>query len=230
MKQHSLSLITPVFNEEEIIKSTIEKNFKVLDKYIHEYEIIIIDDGSIDNSAKIIENMSVNYPILFIKHGVNKGFGAAMKTGISHSKMDYILCIPADSPLDDDTFKSFSPHFGWADILVGYRRERLGYSWWMKLNSKIYHTLINKLFHLNLKDYNWIHAYRRDVFIIGNIEIVYSGIFMLAEMIIKSKEKGFKIIEFPVNQQMRITGHASSANLRVILKTLYDTLHFYFTR
>lgn len=228
MPPYSISIVTPIFNEEDIIESTLIKNIEILDSKNIDYEIIVVDDASRDNSLLILQKLSKIYPIRLIKHPVNLGFGGAIKSGIEAARKDYILCLPADSPLDKDIYAAFESNLGKADLLVSYRIKRLGYTWWMSLNSYIYHKLISITFSMKLNDYNWIHLYRREIFQENKINIEYDSVFMLAEVLIKAKNNSNTFIEFPVNQTQRVTGEASAAKLKTITNTLKDLILFYF--
>ena len=229
MSGYSISLIIPVYNEEKIIEASFLKNLKVLNSRNIDFEIIIVNDGSKDNCRTIIEKLSKSYNLKVVEHPFNMGFGAAIRTGIQNSINEYILCVPSDSPLDEENFLSFEENLGKADLLISYRRKRLGYTWWMHINSIIYQQLISKLFDMKLKDYNWIHLYHRKIFFDGKIQIEYNGIFMLAEVLIKARNKSYTFIEFPVNQTQRITGDASASKLKNIIKTIKDVFHYYFS-
>jgi len=226
---HSVSLITPVFNEEDIIESAIRANIQVLESNGVLFEMIIVNDCSTDTSGLIIEKLFGSDPRIRISHHKkNQGFGGAVRTGIALSSLEYIFCIPADSPLDQAVFSAFCMNMDKADILVSYRIRRLGYNWWMRFNSTAYHILISLLFGMRLKDYNWIHMYHCKIFKSGVIRIEYDGIFMLAEVLIKADRKGYSFIEFPVDQKQRLTGIASVSKLSNILKTFIDVMDFFF--
>jgi glycosyltransferase involved in cell wall biosynthesis len=222
-----LSIIMPIYNEEAILKSSILKNLDILSKSDTTFEIIIINDGSTDNSRAILDDSFKNINQINIKHlSKNKGFGGAIKEGIKIASGDYFWCIPADSPLTEEVFTAFNKNIGKADILVSYRRERIGYSWRMLLNSYIYHWLISNLFSIKLKDYNWIHLYHRKIFDKDNIQIEYDGIFMLAEILIKAQKKKYSFIEFEVIQSQRLTGIATASSAKNIIKTFLDLVNF----
>ncbi|MEX2590172.1 MAG: hypothetical protein WD334_08200, partial [Chitinophagales bacterium] len=136
---------------------------------------------------------------------------------------------PADSPLDKDTCHTFfSSNIDFADIIISYRKERKGYTRSMLLNSKIYHFLISWLFSIKLKDYNWIHLYKRDIF--NSIEINSKGLFMLSEVLVKANKLGFKIEEVEVDQKMRLTGIATVSKPSAIINTLKEMISFYIFR
>lgn len=226
----SVSVVTPVFNEEQIIESAVRTNLKLLRQFNCDFEILLVNDGSKDNSAQIIDRCFSSAPEIKIIHkAVNEGFGGAVKSGITGAKKEFILCIPADSPLTPEVLTAFAEAAGKADIIVSYRLERLGYSWRMKLNSKVFHFLVSRLFDIQLRDFNWIHMYHRRIFGDNGIKISSKGLFMLAEALIDARRKGFSFYEIPVHQTQRATGVATASKLTTVLKTLREIAAYYFT-
>jgi glycosyltransferase involved in cell wall biosynthesis len=192
-----------------------------------DFEIIVINDGSLDNTRAILDEFFVHQPNITIYHKpINECFGSAIRCGVKLAKKKFIFCVPADSPLTVDLYKAFSSHAHRADVLVSYRRVKLGYSLRRHINSYVYHKLVSVLFNMNLRDYNWIHMYDRKIFDEGEIEIEYDGIFMLAEILIKAQRAGFAFYEFEVEQMERLTGIATASKLSAIIKTLAEIIKF----
>ncbi|MFH2142211.1 MAG: glycosyltransferase family 2 protein [Bacteroidota bacterium] len=225
MSEITLSLIIPAYNEEKSIKTALLENLIVLENSKYSFEIIVIDDGSVDNTKKIIiENFSTNNNIIFLSKP-NGGFGSAIKKGIMLSKGDYIMFAPVDNPLNNNLLNLFLSNIGKADILVSYRILRKGYSTRMKFNSWAYHLIISALFRLPLKDYNWIHLYKKEIF--KNISIKNERIFMLAEVLIKAKWLNYSFYEFPVEMQERKYGKKTAASFKSAFYTFSDAIMFY---
>ena len=225
-KAASLSLIIPAYNEEAGIDDAIKKNLINLSASSVPFEIIVIDDGSKDNTKKIVEQNYSGNPLITFYSKPNGGFGSAVKKGIELAKNKYILFVPVDSPLNEKTLSTFMEHLGKADILVSHRISRKGYSFRMKLNSGIYHFLISKAFNLSLKDYNWIHLYDRAIF--DKIVIEDEGIFMLAEVLIKAKKNNYSFFEFPIEMEERMDGVKTAASFKAAIRTFKALLRFYF--
>jgi len=225
----SFSIITPVYNEEAIIVNSINQNLEVLEKSGVNYEMVIINDGSRDRSGELItENFGFNDKIRIIHSHNNMGFGMAVKEGLQSARNVYLLSIPADSPLTTEVFDAFKAAAAKADIVVSYRIARLGYTPRMRLNSHVYHLLIEIIFDIHLVDFNWIHLYNRKVFTEGNIKITSKGIFMLAEVLIQAQKKGYTFCEIPVAQSERLTGIASASKFSSVLKTSLEMITFWY--
>jgi len=227
MAAFSVSVIIPAFNEEAIIKNAVKTALDILEGIKADFEIIVVNDGSTDHTKVILnEFFGGNRRItLHHKHG-NEGFGGAIRTGVNLAAKQFIFCVPADSPLTPSLYDAFSSNAYKADVLVSYRKEKVGYSLRKHINSYVFHKLVSLLFGMNLRDYNWIHMYNRKIFDEGKISIEYNGIFMLAEILIKAKRAGFTFYEFEVEQTERLTGIATTSKFSAILRTIGEIIRF----
>jgi len=228
-KDFSLSLIVPAYNEEEGIQEAISSNLDTLRKLAIDFEIIIINDGSIDRTKQIVEQHFADLKEVILDSKPNGGFGSAIRRGVELALKNHIIFAPVDSPLSPATLSSFLSNANNADILVSYRRERKGYNWRMKLNSKVYNMLVSLMFGFSLKDFNWIHMYPREMFV-SDVKIEYDGIFMPAEVLIKAHKKGYSFHEFPVDMEKRTTGKATAQSLKAIVQTFKDLIKFFVSR
>lgn len=93
MKNPDVSIVVPVFNEERLISSTIKQIKEVMNKTKYVYEIIAVNDASLDRSGKILDSIK---GIRVIHHPENKGYGASLKTGINNAKSELIVMTDAD--------------------------------------------------------------------------------------------------------------------------------------
>lgn len=223
-----VSVIIPAYNEEAIIEGAVRAAYDILSGAGADYEIIVVNDGSSDATREILNRSFATISGIRIIHKEkNEGFGSAIRTGIAAAGRQYILCVPADSPLTPALYAAFSSHAHRADVLVSYRREKLGYSFAKLLNSYVYQRMISALFDMHLRDYNWIHMYDSRIFREGGISIRYDGIFMLAEILIRAQRGGFTFYEFEVEQTQRLTGIATASRPAAILRTVRDMLVFW---
>jgi glycosyltransferase involved in cell wall biosynthesis len=223
-----VTIIVPVFDEELIIKDSVIKTVETL-KNIKTVstELLIIDDGSTDKTPEILMKLKedIDFNFTLIKHEMNMGIGGAIKTGIKNAAGDFIIFSPVDSPFDVETLQKYIDNIENNDVVIGIRKKRKGYNFLMKLNSFVYTQIIRFLFKIPFKDFNWIHLYNKKIF--EKIEIEYTGIFMMAEILIKAHKNNCKMKEIYVDMIQRERGCASATRIRVILKTFSNLINYW---
>ena len=102
----TLSFIVPAYNEEQHLHITIEELVKVLRTEVSEYEIIIVDDGSTDNTGEVADNLARTDPyIKVVHHPRNKGFGFACRAGLEQASKEFVSWAPSDTTWDPDRLK-----------------------------------------------------------------------------------------------------------------------------
>jgi len=231
-KRSSLSVVMPVFNEAGQLDITIAKTVSSLNMLGIEYEIVIVNDASRDNTPAIAQAQTRKYVnIRVVHHQFNQGIGRAFRTGVENARLDYVILIPADNPPQPEDIQPFVDKMGQYDIVAGVRERREGYTPLMAVLSFTYNRIfIPLLFQLNLKDVNWIQAYRRSIFDAGKIRIEYPGIFFFVEVLVKARRLGFTVIEVPSRMKKRVYGRPTISRLSVLLKIFRDAVVFFFSR
>ncbi|MEX0813093.1 MAG: glycosyltransferase family 2 protein [Chitinophagales bacterium] len=161
MSNRLLSVLVPVFNEERIVKEALNQILEVQLIDNTQMEIIVVDDGSSDKTVLEIEALLAEKPnsaIRLIQHGINKGKGAALHTGIKVAKGDYIVVQDADMEYDPNEFNILlAPVInGRADVVFGSRfiggnPHRILF-FWHSLGNKWLTFLSNAFTNLNLTD------------------------------------------------------------------------------
>lgn len=227
----SLSIIVPVYNEEDGIQETIKRivadiKSKEIKRLIRAYEIIIVDDGSSDDTYKIAKNPLKRYKnIILLKHKLNQGLGAALKTGISKSKMGYITYLPADGQVFLKDIVEGLKIAPLGDLVLTYRGVRDGYNHYRNLLSNSLLISMRFIFGLNFKDYNWVHIYNKDLF--KSVTTRSNGVFYLAEIVVRTYKQGLRILEAQAGFHPRSTGYSKNARPKVVIKTLLDLLRLW---
>lgn len=137
------------------------------------------------------------------------------------------MLLAIDLTLTREYLQPFLNALGKADVLVGIRIQREGYSCLMQFNSFIYQRMVNLLFKLPLKDVNWIACYRHTY--LKNISIECQGIVMMLEILLKLRDQQATFAQIPVTQPKR-PGHKtpSAARFSIMLKTLFQFIGFYY--
>ena len=113
-----VSIIIPAYNEEKSIENTIEQIHSVMAQRSIDYELIIVDDGSTDNTSTILENRN---DLILVKHDVNMGYGAALKTGIRNASNDIIVITDADGTYPIADIPELLSYIEQYDMVVGAR-------------------------------------------------------------------------------------------------------------
>ena len=223
----NLSIVLPAYNEEENIGSFLKKTIDYAKKNTKKYEILVINDGSKDNTEReIVKVKRLDKNIRVIKHKVNKGFGEAEKTGLRNSKLDFVTLVPTDHQFDIKELNRYFPLFEkGADIVMGVRKKRKD-PFMRLIYSRIYALMVYFLFGTTwYRDMNWVKVYRKQI--IDSIDITSGGAFVDAEIIIKAHRKGYKIKEVGVTHYPRERGTASGANIKLIVNLLKELFLLY---
>ncbi len=225
MEIREISAFFPAYKEEKNIEETIVKAEKILEKIADKYEILVIDDGSRDKTGEIVQKLSKrNNKIKLITHEKNKGYGAAVISGLYNAKYDWIIFTDSDGQFDFSEIDNFisAQRETNADLVVGWYMKRK-VSFIRKFNSFMWQLLVRLVFGLKVKDIDCgFKLIRRKVMEeIPQLE-VQRGAFISTEFLVKAKEKGFKIIEIPVHHYARKEGKATGADLNVIISSFKD--------
>jgi glycosyltransferase involved in cell wall biosynthesis len=225
--ENSLSIVVPAYNEEKLLSAAVEHLVRTAPLHSDAVEIIIVNDGSKDSTGTLADELAAKHDIVSAYHqSPNQGFGATVRHGFRKAKHTYVTYIPVDYHFSAKEFDIYLTLIKYADIVIGYRRERrkeLGFYPWMV--SSFYHLLVNLVFRLNFYDVNWIHLYRRGQLqeFIGKSE----GVFLLAETLIKAKRLGLKIVGVDVDFTDRKEGVATGVQTGTIFKTIRELADFF---
>jgi glycosyltransferase involved in cell wall biosynthesis len=224
----SLSIFFPAYNEEENIAATIASANRVAKEspYISDYEIIIVDDGSSDRTAPVANELAKNNPrVRVVEHGTNKGYGAALKTGLDAARMEYVFFTDADLQFDIVELQNLLVHLSTYDVVVGYRAPRQD-PWMRLLNARGWNILNRLLFGLRVRDIDCaFKIFKREL--IQNLTLKSEGAMINAEILIKLKRDGVRIKEVPVSHLPRRAGSPTGAKPSVILRAFREMVTLY---
>jgi len=117
-KNEMISLVIPAYNEDKGISKVLADLKTILDSTHLQYEIIVVDDGSSDKTAEIVQNQDF---VRLIQHPVNRGYGAALKTGIKSANGEWILITDADGTYPNESIPDLLKYSDKYDMVVGAR-------------------------------------------------------------------------------------------------------------
>lgn len=219
----SLTVVLPAHNEEENIKNTVDSCVCFLEKAVPRYEIIVVNDGSSDGTARIVKELSsANSNVVLVNHSVNRGYGSALRSGFDAATMEYIFLMDSDGQFDITDLSRLFPYAGEKEVVIGYRENRAD-SFIRSVNAWLYGLYIQLFFGLKVRDMDCAfkifpsEAYR----LVKPIKS--GGALFSAEFLIKLKNKGYTLKEVPVRHFPRQYGTQSGANIRVILRMFRES-------
>ncbi len=221
----SASIIIPAFNEEKSIEKICRACVEALRDREIKFEIIVVDDGSVDNTAACAEKCLENYGRV-IRHAENLGSGMALRTGLGKAKMDLAIFVPADFQFDPCEIPGFVEAAADADVVIGCRGRKRTYGVRRKLQSSVYLRLVNFLFDQDFRDVNWVQMWRMAT--AGQITLLSKGVFMQQEMLDRARLKGLRIVQIPSEFHRRTQGLAKGSGAATILRTIHELIRYRF--
>ncbi|RJP21313.1 MAG: glycosyltransferase family 2 protein [Candidatus Abyssobacteria bacterium SURF_5] len=224
-----LSVVIPAYNEESNLRTTVTLVARRLNELKTTFEIIIINDGSTDQTAAIAGDLCAgDQRIRLVNHPRNMGPGSGVFTGIEAARGEFVIFVPADLALDINELHKYIDASRTCDLVVGIRSDRRDYSLFRKFVSLVNITLIKLLFGMKERQFNYIHLYRRSM--LQRINIESRGVFITAEIMIKARDLGYRLQQVDITYVPRTAGKATCGNYRVIRNTVWDLLSFWWKR
>lgn len=220
-----LSIFLPCYNEGENLEKTVKNVSENADRVADKWELLIINDGSKDDTLSVAEKLAgKDKHLRVINHPVNRGYGAALKSGFYNAKYPWIAFIDSDGQFDFSEIDQFidTREKTGADMVIGYYRKRQ-VTFVRKLNSFAWQAVVFPLFGLKVRDIDcgFKLISKKVIDTIPKLESE-RGAFISSELLIKAKKNRFKIVEIPVHHYPRREGEATGAKLNVIIKSFID--------
>jgi glycosyltransferase involved in cell wall biosynthesis len=227
-KLPSLSLFFPAFNEAQNIEQTINRAQSIAPHIAHTYEILIIDDGSQDQTAAIVTSLAEKIPqVQLIQHPYNLGYGAAILTGLTKAQYEWIFFSDGDGQFDLEDLRSFVPYTQEFDVIIGYRAKRQD-SLMRIINAKGWNVLNRIFFGLSVRDIDCAFKLIRTNTVKPLLPHTRShGAMISAELLIRLLRSGARFKELPVHHQPRTAGRATGAKPQVILRAFREMAYAY---
>jgi glycosyltransferase involved in cell wall biosynthesis len=199
-----LSVLVPLYNEEEFVAPLIERVLLAPLPEGMEREIIVVDDGSRDGSAEIVAELAARHPeVRLVRHERNRGKGAAICTAIELARGDYSIIQDADLEYDPDEFKTLIEPIvsGRADVVFGSRflggPHRVLY-FWHSIGNRVLTLLSNMFTDLNLSDMETCYkVFRREI--VQAIPIEENRFGFEPEITVKVAKRRLRIYEVGIS-------------------------------
>jgi len=199
----------------------VESALNILPDIADDFEIIVVNDGSADDTGAIAEGLAEKHPqVKAVHHEKNRGYGAAVITGFEHAIKDYVFFTDGDGQFDLKEIALLSEKIDEYDAVVGYRINRQD-NMMRRLNAFCWTSLVNILLRLGVRDVDCaFKLIRREK--LKNVSLSAQGAMVSTELLARLKKAGASICEVGVHHYPRIAGEQSGANLTVIIQAFKE--------
>jgi glycosyltransferase involved in cell wall biosynthesis len=221
-----LSASFPAHNEEDNVEPMIADLLAALPEFAERFEVIVVDDGSRDQTFERASAVAARDPrVRVVRHEVNRGYGAAVWTGLVSGTMEYAFFTDGDRQFDvhqiADLIRALPGH----DVVVGYRVNRQDNAIRIA-NAHAWNWLIRLLFAVPVRDVDC--AFKLfDRRVLQGLAIEAGGAMFSSELLARLKSRGARIVEVPVRHLPREKGNASGGNPKVIARAFYELFRLY---
>lgn len=223
----SISIVIPAFNEEATIEAVVKEALSVLPTLTGEYEVLVVDDGSTDDTGVIADRLaSESDEVRVIHHARNMGFTGAIKTCYDNALCDLVFLAPGDKQVNLSELRNFTDLIGDCDIVVGHRLVR-SEPFYRSFNSWGFHLLCRILFGIRLREISLCNLYRRWVLQAMQIESLPGSAMIQAEVMYKAMKMGCRIKEAAMSHYPRAAGKSKGANPGMIIRTFAEMLRLW---
>lgn len=220
-KLKSLSVFFPAYNEEDNIARTVENAFRIIPAFAEKSEVIVINDGSKDQTGEKLKALVKRHPSLrIITHPVNRGYGAALKSGLTNAQYDYVFYSDGDGQFELEEIARLILLIKNCDIAAGVRVNRND-PFYRIVNAKAYNLLVRLLFGLKVRDIDCAFKLIKKA-VIEKISLESESQFISAEFLIKAKKKGFRLLQCGVTHLPRQKGNPTGNSAKAIINSFKE--------
>jgi glycosyltransferase involved in cell wall biosynthesis len=220
-----LSVFFPAYNDGGTIASLVITAMKVASTLTDDFEIIVINDCSRDDTAQILDELARIYPerVRIVHHETNRGYGGALRTGFATASKELVFYTDGDGQYDPAEvtllWEKLSADVDWVNGWKISRSDPLH----RIVIGRVYHHMVKLLFGLKVRDVDCdFRLMRRRIFDVVRLE-KNSGVICL-EMMKKFQDAGFRVAEQPVHHYHRAHGTSQFFNFRRIFQTVIDVM------
>jgi len=224
----SLSVFFPAYNDAPSLPKLLEKTFKALRGRVADYEVIVVNDGSFDNTAAVLEEQRRIYGacLRIVTHQKNRGYGGALRSGFQAATKDWVFYTDGDSQYDVSELPRLLELAGNGTGLVnGYKLERHdpAHRIWI---GRTYNFCARLLFGIRIRDIDCDYRLiRRDL--LDQIQLTSTSGTICVELVRKLEMTGCAVVEVGVHHYPRLYGKSQFFRLRSLATTFYELVRLW---
>jgi glycosyltransferase involved in cell wall biosynthesis len=226
--KYSISVFFPAYNDAPSIPKLIADTFEVLPQVATDYEVIVINDGSRDNTGEILAQLEQKYAprMRVITHTENRGYGAALRSGFSAVTKDLVFYTDGDGQYDVRELPKLLAHMASDVGLVnGYKLERSDpqHRIWI---GNVYNAFARFLFRVRIRDIDCdFRLIRREL--LNDIRLISTSGTICVELVRKIELTRWRVAEVGVRHYPRLHGRSQFFRVRSLLMTVYQLARLY---
>lgn len=224
-KLSSLSIFMPAFNEAKNIKTVVNDAVTYAARVTNDYEVIVINDGSSDNTKDVVSKLSkIDNRIKLVNHTRNRGYGAAVKTGLKSCTKEWIFFTDSDGQFKFNELIKFAMNKDKADLIIGYRKKRMD-PFHRIFIAQVLLKLWNRIFFgLKVRDVDCAYKlFKKSVS--DSIILKTDSAITVTEFLVRARLKGYTFYQIPVTHYPRKHGIQTGGHVSVIRKAIKDSFN-----
>jgi glycosyltransferase involved in cell wall biosynthesis len=220
----AVSAFFPCYNDEHSIATMVRDVRGALADAVDDFEIIVVDDGSRDGSAAVLDELECEVPQLrVVRHESNRGYGGALISGFAAATRPWIFYTDGDAQYDaSEITRCIDAASSEIDVVQGYKVGR-GDPWYRKVIGRVYHHAVKLLFNLHVRDTDCdFRMFRRDL--LDRVELGSTSGVICVEMMRKFERVGARFVEVPVSHFTRPHGRSQFFRIPAITRSAVQLL------
>lgn len=218
---HSLSVVLPAYNEEQVIEGTLMDVLDVLNAWVKDFEVIVVNDGSADRTEELVSSIvQRDGRVRLVTHETNQGYGAAIADGFAAATKELTFFMDSDGQFDIRDLMKLLPFVDEYDAVIGYRMSRQD-TLLRRANAWGWKILIALVLGVYVRDLDCAFKLIRTEFLHQH-PLETRGAMINAELMYKLRRANYSYREVGVQHLPRRAGRSTGANLRVILRAFRE--------
>ena len=227
-KFRSLSVFFPAYNDAPSLPGLLRKTFETLESHVEDYEVIVVNDGSHDNTAEVLDELRRAYApyMRVITHPENRGYGGALRSGLGAAKKDFVFYTDGDGQYDVGELPLLLALAGPATGLVnGFKLQRQDplHRIWI---GSTYNFCARLLFRIRIRDIDCDYRLIRRT-LLDKLELTSTSGTICVELVRKLELSGCEVKEVGVHHYPRLHGRSQFFRVRSLAVTFFQLLRLW---